>query len=147
LTDCFVAELPEATPTVYLARLTLSEKTKVISQNEYWFTNEKDGRFDEFNQLAAASLSAKIGKQEISGKVLVSISNSGKIPVVGVKLNLRDPQTGKIVLPANFSDGYFTMLPGEKKQVEVEWNRSQTGSPEVIVEAYNLKRQGIAFIK
>ena len=147
LTDCFVAELPESTPQVYLLRLTLSDRSIVISQNEYWLTKEKEGRFDELNQLAQAFVSAKIGKQESLGKVLITISNQGKVPVIGLKLNLRDPQTGKIVLPANFSDGYFSLLPGEKKQVEVEWNSSAIVNPEVIAEAYNLKRHGIAFVK
>ncbi|MEI6141425.1 MAG: sugar-binding domain-containing protein [Mariniphaga sp.] len=146
LADCYIAELPSI-PQVYMVRLTLSDKSKVLSQNDYLVTNEKEGRFDELNQLAAASLSAKIGKQEHRGKEVITISNSGKVPVIGVKLNLRDPQSGKIVLPANFSDGYFTLLPGEKKQVEVEWNSSAIVNAEVIAEAYNLKRQGIAFVK
>ena len=147
LTDCFVAELPSETPQVYLLRLSLFNKNVVISQNEYWRTTEKDGRFDELNQLAQALISTKIGKLQSSGKVMVSILNQGKVPAIGIKLNLRDTQTGKIVLPANFSDGYFTLLPGEKKQIQVDWNRSVIGSPEVIVEAYNLKREGIAIVK
>ena len=147
LTDCFLAELPGSTPQVYLVRLTLSEKNSVLSQNEYWRTNENEGRFDEFNQLEAGNLSARIVKAQNPGKATIAISNQGKVPVIGLKLNLRDPQTGKNVLPANFSDGYFTLLPNEKKLVEVEWNNSAISNPEVIVEAYNLKRQGIAIVK
>ena len=147
LTETFVAELPESAPQVYLLRLTLTDKNKVVSQNEYWRTNEKEGLFDELNQLEAPYLTAKIGKQQNPGKTIIVLSNQGKVPAIGLKLNLRDPQTGKIVLPANFSDGYFTLLPDEKKQVEVEWNSAKISNPEIIVEAYNLKRQGIAMVK
>ena len=147
LTETFVAELPESAPQDYLLRLTLTDKNKVVSQNEYWRTNEKEGLFDELNQLEAPYLTAKIGKQQNPGKTIIVLSNQGKVPAIGLKLNLRDPQTGKIVLPANFSDGYFTLLPDEKKQVEVEWNSAKISNPEIIVEAYNLKRQGIAMVK
>jgi len=50
-------------------------------------------------------------------------------------------------LPANFSDGYFTLLPGEKKQILAEWKSSVNNNSEVIGEAYNFKSQAILVIK
>ena len=79
-------------------------------------------------------------KQE-NGKVIFVVFNSAKSPAIGLKFNLRESISGKIILPANFSDGYFTLLPGEKKQLVAEWNNSEQKNQEVIVEGYNLKSQ------
>jgi hypothetical protein len=146
LTDCFVAVLPSGLPAVYLLRLSLSDGSKVLSMNEYWKSNREDGCFEEFNQLKAASLSAKIVKQK-EGKVTFVVSNQSKVPAIGVKLNLRNPQSGKIILPANFSEGYFTLLPGEKKHIVADWNSTFTKNTEVIGEAYNFKSQFLVLIK
>jgi len=40
-------------------------------------------------------------------------------PIV-IKLNLRDANSGEIVLPAYFSDEYFTLMPGEIKNIQLE---------------------------
>ena len=146
LTDCFVAEMPIGLPAVYLLRLSLSQGNKVISLNEYWKSNQEGGRFGEFNQLAEAHLSAKIVKQQ-DGKVTFVVTNQTKVPAIGIKLNLRDPYTGKIILPANFSEGYFTLLPGEQKQIAADWNSATTKNTEVIGEAYNMKSHSLVMIK
>ena len=146
LTDCFTAEMPAGIPSVYLLRLSLTEGNKVLSQNEYWKSNHPDGDFNEFNGLEEIHLAAKVIRQE-SGKVTFVVSNPGKSLTLDLKFNIRDPKSGKIVLPANFSDGYFNLLPGEKKQMVVEWNPSAQKNPEVIVEGYNLKSQSLFTIK
>ena len=146
LTNCFTAELPSGMPAVYLLRLTLSEGSKVLSQNEYWKSNQEGGRFDEFNDLPGILLTAKVVKQQ-NDMVIFVVSNAAKSPAIGLKFNLRDPKSGKIILPANFSDGYFTLLPGEKKRMVVEWNGSDLIKPEVVTEGYNLKSQSLFVIK
>lgn len=138
LTFCFIAETPSELPAAYMIRLSLSEGNNVLSQNEYWRSKEENGSYLSFNQLAETPLTAKVVKQE-KGKVSFVVSNPAKTPVIGLKFNLRDTKSGKIILPANFSDGYFTLLPGEKKRMEVVWNSLTTENAEVIVEGYNLK--------
>jgi hypothetical protein len=75
------------------------------------------------------------------------ISNPTKSTVIGLKFNLRDTNNNKIILPANFSDGYFTMFPGEKKLMVADWNPSEQKTLEVIMEGYNLKSQSLFIIK
>ena len=54
-------------------------------------------------------------------------------------MNLRDASTGEIILPAYFSDGYFHLLPGEKRIIEV----SSPSQGNVSVEGYNVPQQTI----
>ena len=50
----------------------------------------------------------------------IVLRNNGNVPAIGIKLNVTDPSSGASVLPAYFSDGYFTLLPREKKAVRME---------------------------
>jgi hypothetical protein len=140
LTECWTAELPAVLPPVYLLRLTLSEGKKVLSQNEYWISSRIERSFTDFNNLKEIQLSAKLIKQE-GVKIFFEVLNTSKSPAIGIKLNLHDPKSGKLILPAYFSDGYFTMLPGEKRQMEVDWISKNTQNIAIVAEGYNLKQQ------
>jgi len=140
LTYCFTAEPPSGQNDVYLIRLTLSEGKKILSQNEYWRSNLVAKSFNDFNNLPETYLKTKVLKQD-EGVVSFEIMNPSKIPAIGLKLNLRDQENGKAILPAYFSEGYFTMLPGEKRQIEVDWISKNTKNIAVVAEGYNLKQQ------
>jgi len=140
LTYCFNAEFPSDLPDVYLIRLILSDGGKKLSQNEYWISNQANQRFDLFNHLPSTSLKAKVLKYG-KGKVSFEVFNPNILSAIGLKLNLRDSKSGKAILPAYFSDGYFTMLPGEKKLIEASWDSSNTNNSQIVVEGYNVKPQ------
>jgi hypothetical protein len=138
LTECFTAKFTAQLPEVYLVRLTLADKNQIYSQNEYWKSRLDNGSFESFNNLPTAILKAKLVKQD-NDKIAFQISNEGTEPAIGIKLNLKDMKTDKITLPAYFTDGYFTLLPGEKKQIEVELSSSKKLKYQLVAEGYNLK--------
>ncbi|MDP4238464.1 MAG: glycoside hydrolase family 2 TIM barrel-domain containing protein [Bacteroidota bacterium] len=146
LTDCFMAELPTERPAIYLIRLTLSSGNTVLSQNDYWKSDQNNGSFEEFNHLANTRLNARIIKRQ-NGLATIMVTNDSKSPAISLKFNLRNPKSGKIILPVNISDGYFTLIPGEKKQIVAEWNSSLQKNPEVTVEGYNVKLQPLLTIQ
>jgi hypothetical protein len=57
-----------------------------------------------------------------------------------VRLSLRDAQTGDRILPAQYSENYFWLLPGESREVQVSWPDGQprSGSPALLAEGYNV---------
>jgi hypothetical protein len=136
LTSCFKTELPGQLPEVYLVRLTLVAAKQLLSQNDYWMSS-KNVSFELFNQTARASLSVKLIKQENS-RSLYRVTNTSKVPAIGIKFNLVDLPTGKIILPAIFSDGYFTLLPGEKKEIYLDFAPEKGTSFRVTWEGLNL---------
>jgi hypothetical protein len=136
LTSCFKAEIPGQLPEVYLVRLTLVFGKELLSQNDYWMSS-KNGSFGLFNQTARASLSVKLVKQDNS-RSLYRVTNTSKIPAIGVKFNLVDSAKGKPILPAIFSDGYFTLLPGEKKEISVDSAAENGTSCRLVWEGINL---------
>jgi hypothetical protein len=74
----------------------------------------------------------------------VTIKNPSNIVAIALKLNLRDSKTGERILPAYFSDGYFTLFPGEEKTIEMECLENTAGREvHISVEGYNVERQSI----
>ncbi len=118
-TESFRVEIPTKLPKVYLIRLTLLRNNKVISQNDYW-KSDNNGSFSEFNHLKSPELTVKV-LEKTGNNASFEIINSDKVPALAVKLNLIDASSGQRILPAYFSDGYFNLLPGEKRIVSVEW--------------------------
>ncbi len=140
LTECFTPDLPGVLPDVYLSRLTLTDKTGSIrSLNEYW-KNAPDKNFQEFNQLAKIQLKGKMLKKTpvSKGVVLFQVTNSSKTPAIGIKLNLRDTGTNEIILPAYFTYGYFTLMPGESRTITLDYPAIKSKLLKISAEGYNV---------
>jgi hypothetical protein len=106
-------------PAVYLVRLQLKDAGgRILSVNEYWKARQRGGDFKSFNELPDQPLQA-VRVNASGDKIVYRLKNPGKSAVVGIKLNLADA-AGNLRLPALFSDGYFTLLPGETRTLEVE---------------------------
>ena len=142
LTPCFVAENPDILPAVYLVRLELSDKPKhIISVNDYLKTKDISGNFNTLNALGKTTVSVTNLKKAGTGsdnRYTCTLINNSKKPAYAVKLNLKNSKTGETILPAYFSDGYFNLLPGEKKEISVEYPVGITDKVEVKVSGYNL---------
>jgi hypothetical protein len=101
-----------------LLRLTLTSNTgKVISQNDYWLAN---GKFDvspaDLGKIQNTSL--VVSKIASANKIVsCEIKNTGKNVATFIKMNVVNPKTGEIILPAFASDGYFSLLPNESRQI------------------------------
>ncbi|MGE5498718.1 MAG: glycoside hydrolase family 2 protein, partial [Syntrophothermus sp.] len=64
--------------------------------------------------------------------------NSSDVPAIAVKVNLTD-EKGNIILPAFVSDGYFNLLPGERKTLTVDYNKDKMNGPvNISVDGYNI---------
>ena len=109
-----------------LVRLRLLKAGRVISLNDYLLPSS--GKFLELNSLPAARLKLK----EL-GAGRYEVSNVSRVPALAVKLSLR--KDGARVLPAIFSEGYFNLLPGERRMVSVECDAE--GPFSVTAEGYN----------
>jgi hypothetical protein len=128
-------------PAVYMVRLSLEKDNhQILAENNYWKTNAVTKDFTAFNNLATVSLTCEKIKSE-KGKVVFVIGNPTSTPAIGIKLNLVD-QKNQIVLPAYFNDGYFTLLPGEKKTMSVSYTAA-IQQPKIKTDGYNIKNENI----
>ena len=131
--DLFKAEIDNLESN-YMVRLILSDrKGNVITTNDYLMRGKGTEDFKALNNVGKAELKArKISSKD--GKIRYEVANiSGNI-ALNLKFNLCNPESGEIMLPAYFSDGYFHLLPGEKRIIEL--HSPSTG--EIKAEGYNV---------
>ncbi len=71
---------------------------------------------------------------------IITLENTSKTPAMMVRLNLLDGD-GDQILPVDYSDNYFHLLPGEKRTIKVAWNNEdmRKGNPVVDVTGFNVK--------
>ena len=115
--ECFVAELPQSDEPV-LARLTLTDSSgTVVALNDYWLPG-KD-QFQKFASAAKPSLEVTV-VPDGAKRARVRVANTGVGVAGAVKLQMTDATTGRRVLPAYFSDGWFNLLPGESREIALD---------------------------
>lgn len=123
---------------VYIVRLHLTDsKGNVLSRNDYLMRGQDTENFTSFAGLGKATLKARKLAPSKDGKLRFEVTNSSKTVAMNLKFNLCCPETGEIILPAYFSDGYFHLLPGEKRVLEM--HSPKVGN--VVVEGYNVDSQ------
>ncbi len=148
LTDCYKVEWPEDLPDHYMVALELRDKDGVlVSENRYWLANPKNERnFLHFNTIQNVVLKGKTYTKDVNGKLkrVVEVINSTKTVALSVKLNLRDVATNERILPAYFSDGYFTLLPGESHEVVIDHSdKKARAEMKITAEGYNVEKQQV----
>jgi len=133
-TEVFTADT-DGIEGVYVVRLRMTDgRGRLISENDYLMRSEGTEDFKALGSVAQAKLKAKVLNPSENGSRRIEISNTSPHPAYSLKLNLVDRQSGEIILPAYFSDGYFHLLPGEKKIVEVTCRKDGA----VSIEGYNV---------
>ena len=91
--------------------------------------------------MAQVTVEAKLIRRK-DGKAEIELVNKGDATAISLKLNVRNPETMKRVLPAYVSDGYFNLLPGERRKVSLVYG-AQEGKVCVSVEGYNVPRKNL----
>ena len=71
----------------------------------------------------------------------VVIENTTSTPALMIRVNVVGEKDGEQFLPMFYSDNYFALLPGEKKEVSFRWKDEDTrgNAPKVVVSGFNVK--------
>jgi Exo-beta-D-glucosaminidase Ig-fold domain/Glycosyl hydrolases family 2/Concanavalin A-like lectin/glucanases superfamily/Glycosyl hydrolases family 2, sugar binding domain/Glycosyl hydrolases family 2, TIM barrel domain len=115
-----------------------------VSKNFYWWA-AKDATLRELDTLAPATVkaSATVGAADGERKATVTLTNSGTVTAVLVKLTLEDAASGRRILPAYYSDNYVSLLPGDRRTITVEFPAG-TNTPAFGLRGWNLATQVFA---
>lgn len=126
---------------VYFIRLKLTDnKGTVLSENFYWKGTEK-GNYQALNKLPKAKLAVKSNLRTKDGKSIIraSIKNAGSSVAFGVRVTPVRSGDKERILPVMMNDNYFTLLKGETRDIEIEFDTDllNKGNYHLRVEAYN----------
>jgi len=148
----------------YFVRLQLHDSaSKLLSDNFYWLSTKPDvldwkhkkdtvytpqaefGDLTGLNTLPQVKLEVTSAKEEKSGKagVRASVRNSSGSIAFMVHLRVTKGKGGEDLTPIFWSDNYFSLLPGEAKEVTAAYDASDLDGKAAILEVggYNISAQ------
>jgi exo-1,4-beta-D-glucosaminidase len=147
----------EGLSSTYFVSLELQDPSDhAVSRNLYWLSTRPEtldwekstwyvtptktfADYTALNGLAQAELN--VAAQSKPGETTVTLTNTGKAIAFGVRLKVKKGADGDEVLPVLWEDNYFSLLPGETREVTATYNIRDLGQskPVVEVEAWNRK--------
>jgi len=125
---------------VHFIRLKLTDsKGKIVSENFYWRSNVLDD-YRTLSSLPEAKLKvdSKIKKQGEKSIIIADIKNTGSSVAFAIHVQAKRAADGERLLPAIMNDNYFTLLQGESKHIEIEFDTQllQGGNYRLEAKAY-----------
>ncbi len=132
---CFRLEFPENISPVHFIKLTLTEGDNILSENFYWRGTE-DGNYQDLKKLPRVKLETGT-KTIMVGKtwtLKTTLTNTSASPVLMVRLMVKGSKSGERILPVLYSDNYVSLMPGEKKEIEMTLKHEDTRSEKPVVE-------------
>lgn len=145
--ECFPLNRPADPEQVFFVKLVLRRHSKIISDNFYWSAGKGES-CAALNQLPKVNLPAHARWLEngTTCRLLVRVSNRSSTVAPMTRLMVRRDHSGARVLPVFYSDNYFSLLPGETREVTLEFAKTSLAgeSPKVFEEGWNMPLQGIS---
>jgi hypothetical protein len=125
----------------------LIDKTgKEISSNFYWLSAKGDDNadFTDLAKLPAVEVTTKPGlilNENGKLKLAVEISNPSSAIAFGLNPKLLSVSTKEPILPIFWQDNYFSLLPGEKRTIEMQVEASLVTEKNVLfrLDGWNIK--------
>lgn len=133
----FTVSWSASLPALHLLRLELHDGDgALLSQNTYWrYAAAQD--MQGLNTLARTKLSVSVHGVK-DDRLTATVANRGTTVAAMVRLALQD-RSGARVLPAQYEDNYFWLLPGESRELSISWppDAALGKGPQVSAQAYN----------
>jgi exo-1,4-beta-D-glucosaminidase len=137
---------PKELTGVYFLKLILSDETgKEISSNFYWLSEKGDEKadFTSLNNLPKVQLNysvSQIKPENDKSSVILEVENPTGNLAFSVNPEIIMKNSKGLVCPVFWDDNYFSLLPGEKRKVKVEFFTSDLNGeiPVLKIEGWNI---------
>jgi hypothetical protein len=118
----------------------------LLSENLYWRSAANPEDFTAFTQLAQVKLDGTVSVSTDGSDyvLLAKITNSTSSVAFFIRLKCINPNapadSDNRVLPTFYDDNYFTLMPGEIKEVTMRCSQADAGkvAPQLWLEGYNV---------
>ena len=136
-------EYPDNISKVHFLKLTLREGEHLVSDNFYHRTLEENN-YQELKKLPKVSLKVRFDSEKNDQgewTATATVKNPSKTPALLIRLNLIGKKDGLQILPVIYGDNYFSLLPGEEKEVHIRWKDVDTrgNQPKLLISGYNVR--------
>jgi exo-1,4-beta-D-glucosaminidase len=161
VTRAFLVPKPKQLGTTYLLRLGLEDAAgRPRSSNLYWLSTHDDvldwkktkwyytptRRHADLTALArlpatTLALEARLEDAGPEGRARLRVENTGQALAFQIHLKLVQAASGEELLPVYWDDNYFTLFPGETRELGVAYPRGRDVSPLAVeADAWNAAR-------
>jgi len=124
---------------VVLVKLQLRDESgQLASENFYWLGGSS-ASYRKLNRMGDASLSAMARAEP--GRIAVWLQNTANVAALATKLTLLQAD-GTRVLPAYYSDNYVSLMPGERREITVEYPEG-SGAVQIGIRGWNVTSQTV----
>ncbi len=120
---------------------------KLISSNFSWLSGkgDKDADFTALNNLPKVELKCSVSTVSLEKgiyKVSVEIENPSSSLAFAVNPKILGNVSKDLILPVFWEDNYFALLPGEKRQLKVEFSESNLNNekPVFAIDGWNIRK-------
>ncbi len=132
---------PQMLANVVYVKLQLKDAGgRVLSDNFYWLAAEEP-TYRQMLRLPSATIqaTATATKTQDMTRVHVQLVNRGTTVALANKLTLLSAGGGAQVLPAYLSDNYVSLMPGESREIDIEYPaKAAKGAVELSLRGWNL---------
>jgi hypothetical protein len=129
---------------VLLVKLELrSADNALLSENLYWMGADS-AAYRQLNRLPQVALSATATATHAgqATRIHVQLKNSGAVPALAAKLTLLNSTDSSRILPAYLTDNYASLLPGESREIDIEYpSAASTSAPQIALRGWNISPQ------
>jgi exo-1,4-beta-D-glucosaminidase len=155
-----IPEIPPTTGT-YFVRLDLSDASgKEVTSNFYWLSQKPDvmdwekgdgyytpeksfADFSDLRKLPPVQLkvSARYANQETDGYAQVTVENPSPHLAFFIHLRVVNSSDGEELLPVQWEDNFFSLLPGERRILTAKYGLSGSAKPDIRLDGWNVSQQ------
>jgi exo-1,4-beta-D-glucosaminidase len=143
----FTVETPKNITKVYFLKLDLDDASgKQVSSNFYWLSSKGDDKadFTNLSKLPAATVNITSSAIKQTGNkcsLTVTIENKGTTLAFAVNPKILKLTSKEPVLPVFWEDNYISLLPKEKRVLQVEYDLKNLDGekPLLKVDGWNVK--------
>ena len=127
----------------HLVRLALTDSTgQLLSENLYWNAREEH-QLTQLTNMPSVKVDIKfhIENGAIVGEASTKPSDP---PALAVRLLLLDAKTHQRILPAYYSDDYFSLMPGDHRPFRIEARAAIPSTAAIAVDGWNVAKKSFS---
>ena len=130
----FKLEFGDQLSDVHFIKLTLSKGGSTISENFYW-RGKETGNYQALNSLPKAKpeVQTNVKKMGEEWQLTTTVKNTSETPLLMIRFKVVD-ENGERMLPVFYSDNYFSLMPGEEKQITATLKNEDTRGKKPMIE-------------
>lgn len=127
----------------YFIKLRLERDGVLLADNFYWEDKSGNGDYKQLLSLPQVKLDVRKSLTQTETEYLldVHLANNTETPALMIRVHALGSKNGETIVPAFYEDNFFSLMPGESKDVTVRFKKEDAhgDKPAVTVEGFNVK--------